>query len=494
MTTSYDALRYPGQFYPQASPERMATLAMLFGLTPPDVANCRVLELGCGEGANLIPLAEAFPRSRFEGLDLAQTSVLRAKESATKLRLANVDFRVQDVTTFSRESGTYDYIIAHGLYSWVPDEIRHAILEICCRYLAPKGLAYISYNALPGGYLRRYARDIMRFHTRFISDPQQKATEARKAIQFVLSALKPNSVEAGVITSEMRGYEHSDAFLYHDLLTDESEPIYFVDFMEQAGRSAMQFLAEADPGWLSLAHLPDDTRQGLAKMRDRLMQEQYRDFIQCRRFRQTILCRAGHELRLDLSPERLSAFFVGGSTRAVAQIADYGAGTSVEFRTLSNRSLTCSEPLPKALYAILGELWPKFLSYDVLFAEACERARVIPEKTTAAMFANAILSSYSAGILDLRTCPPNVSAEMSDHPVASGTARLCAENQSPVPVLHRTTVGVLETELLDLLLLLDGTCDRGQLLHELALRGHSVDAAGLDIRLNRLRDFTLLVG
>ena len=73
--TPYDEVRYPGRFYPQTSPERLATLGTLFGLNPAPVDHCRVLELGCGDGGNLLPLAELLPRSSFLGIDLARAAI-----------------------------------------------------------------------------------------------------------------------------------------------------------------------------------------------------------------------------------------------------------------------------------------------------------------------------------------------------------------------------------------------------------------------------------
>src|ERR1700676_853813 len=162
--SSYDELRYPGRFYPQASIERMATLATLYGLAPPSVQGCRVLELGCGAGGHLIPLAYALPESEFLGVDLSEVSVGRAKDVAAKLGLKKLQFKAEDLGAFPADAGIFDYIIAHGVFSWIPPEIQEKLLEICSRHLAPKGVAYVSYNTYPAGHLRRIPRHLRRFH------------------------------------------------------------------------------------------------------------------------------------------------------------------------------------------------------------------------------------------------------------------------------------------------------------------------------------------
>jgi len=152
----YDELRYPGRFYPQASIERMATLATLYGMDPPPVQSCRVLELGCGEGGHLLPLAHAFPDSEFVGVDLSEVSIDRARNAAAQLGLEKVHFEAGDLGAFRADADTFDYIIAHGVFSWIPPAIQEKLLEVCSRRLAPRGVAYISYNTYPAGHLRAF--------------------------------------------------------------------------------------------------------------------------------------------------------------------------------------------------------------------------------------------------------------------------------------------------------------------------------------------------
>lgn len=145
--TSYDEVAYPGQPQPQAHPDLLATIATLHGLGPAP-GRCRVLELGCGDGANLVPLADALPGSRFLGIDLAPTPIERGRALLAELGLSNVELRCGDVMDLPADLGTFDYVIAHGLYSWVPAPVRDRILAIARDHLAPHGVAYVSHPAL----------------------------------------------------------------------------------------------------------------------------------------------------------------------------------------------------------------------------------------------------------------------------------------------------------------------------------------------------------
>src|SRR5512133_1364349 len=119
--TKYDEVRYPGKFYPLSSPERLATLATMYGLQPPPVTQCRVLEVGCGDGGNIIPNAFVFPNSKFLGIDLSSSAIEDGKRMIARLGLENVELAAQDLMDFPADAGIFDYIVVHGILSWVPE-------------------------------------------------------------------------------------------------------------------------------------------------------------------------------------------------------------------------------------------------------------------------------------------------------------------------------------------------------------------------------------
>ena len=153
--TSYDTVAYPSYPLRQAHPDLLATIATLHGLNPARPSRCRVLELGGGDGANLIPLAYAFPESAFLGIDLAPTPVQSGRNCIAELGLTNLELRCDDVMNLPADLGRFDYIIAHGLYSWVPSTVRDHIMSIAHDHLAPHGVLYVSFNVYPGCHIRR---------------------------------------------------------------------------------------------------------------------------------------------------------------------------------------------------------------------------------------------------------------------------------------------------------------------------------------------------
>jgi len=163
---SYNQVRYLGRPLKQTHPDRLATVAGLFGMPAAAPSECRVLELGCGDGGNLIPMALGLPRSGFTGIDLAGDAIREGCAVVSALGLRNITLRQLDLMEAGPELGEFDYIIAHGLYSWVPPEVRERLLHVCRAHLAPSGVAYVSYNTYPGFHRREMFREMMLYHVR----------------------------------------------------------------------------------------------------------------------------------------------------------------------------------------------------------------------------------------------------------------------------------------------------------------------------------------
>ena len=142
--TSYDELSYPGQAVAQTHPDRLAVMAKLFGMAPAPLSGCRVLELGCASGANLIPMAEQMPDASFVGLDLSSRQIADGQAVIAALGLQNIELKQLDISDANDSLGKFDYIIAHAVYSWVPPEVQDKVLAICNANLAPSGVAYVS--------------------------------------------------------------------------------------------------------------------------------------------------------------------------------------------------------------------------------------------------------------------------------------------------------------------------------------------------------------
>jgi SAM-dependent methyltransferase len=185
----YDEVPYQGGAYPQTNPERLATIATLFGMRPPPIEKCRVLEIGTADGSNLIPLSYIYPNSEFLGIDLSASQVATGNAIIRELGLKNIQLEALDIAELRNNTGVFDYIICHGVFSWVPRLIQDAIFDVCARLLTPNGIAYISYNTYPGWSFRGVARDIMCFHAGPFKRAEDKIEQACAMLRFVAESV-----------------------------------------------------------------------------------------------------------------------------------------------------------------------------------------------------------------------------------------------------------------------------------------------------------------
>lgn len=483
--TDYDEVPYPGKFYPQSSPARLATMALLFDLAPAPVDHCRVLELGCGDGGNLIPLAFYLPQSQFVGIDLSSTAIARGRQTIAELGLANIQICTQDLLDFPENAGTFDYILAHGIYSWVPAEARQQLLKICSRHLSANGIAYISYNALPGGHLRRYARELMLFHTRAMNDPGVRIKEARNILEFMLSARPEQTIEKELLRRELVSSRIADSFMYHDVLSGVNEPVYFLDFLDKAAAHGLQFLAESDPHNMSTAHFSDQVRTQLDSLPDRRIREQYLDFIYCRTFRQTLLCRTGHALASALNPDALDRLSIAGALTPECPAGDVNDKEPLVFLTPRGTRVKVAEAIPKAIYLALNDVYPRGLGYEELLGNALKMVgmnrETLPEEVEGKVV-RMIMSSFINGVIELRSYEPQLPPVISEKPIASSLARKQAGADGALVSCLLASNPMADTFCRRLLSLLDGTRDREQLRREMGaeLSDEQV-AAGLEL-------------
>jgi methyltransferase-like protein len=475
--TEYDAVAYPGALYPQTHPDRLATVATLFGLNPVPVEKCRVLELGCGDGSNLITMAFSLPESRFTGIDLAGEPIRRGNELIQQLGLANITLRQMDVLQAPDDFGPFDYIIAHGLYSWVPEAVREKIMAICGRHLSEQGLAYISYNAYPGNHLRDLVRRMMQFHSGRFDDPIEKVRQSRALVKFAAEAkIKPGLWQQILAQQVERIALYSEEAFYHDDLSGINQPFYFVDFMEHASRHGLQYLAEAD-----LSEMLDDGFQESARTALRqlagdafLAREQYLDFLKGRSFRQTLLCRDGLKFTRSLLAGRAVNMLVVGETRPVKDGLDFSNSEPADFQGPKGAIVGTGNSPAKAALAHLGTIFP----LSIHFQDLLELARRGAGRTSETGGADAerekmelaefLVRAHAMDFIELHCHQPSFVTRLSERPAASKLARLQIQKGRRVSTFRHRTLLLDDSLGRCLLGLLDGTRDYAALVTALA--------------------------
>lgn len=488
--TAYDEVLYPGWSYRQSHPDRLATLGRLFGLPTADPESCRVLELGCGDGANLLPIALAWPRARVAGIDLAPSAIDRGRSAARALGLANLDLRCGDLARLAGDLGEFDYVIAHGVYSWVPGDVRRALLAACRRHLAPHGVAFVSYNVLPGGHLRAMLREALLMHLEEIVEPARRVAAAREFLAWIAEAQAggPGDAPGALAREALRLSKRPDASLFHDDLADTFHLCHFRDFCAEADAQGLQFLAEAEFHEMQDLDLPPDVRAKLASFApDLVAREQYLDFVRERRFRQTLLCHAGVPLRSELRGEDIWPLAISSAASPEGKEVDPLSREMQPYRGARGNAFSTAEPLLKVALATLRREWPRAVPAEELLqvaAAGCSQPAGPAQRQRLGDFA---LACYAAGGVDLHASQPPFSRWPGPRPRASALARMQVAEATVVTSLLGNSVELDDPLARRILPLLDGTRDRAALLRETRS-----DAAALERCLEGLGQCALL--
>jgi SAM-dependent methyltransferase len=473
MTDAYDRIAYPGSAFPDTHPDRLATIGQLLGMRTAAPDACRVLELGCGDGMNLLPLAWAFPHSTFVGIDRAAAPIERGRRRAEALGLRNLRLEQADILEIGPELGAFDYIVAQGVFSWVPEPVRQAVLRISRQNLAPQGIAFISYLALPGSHLRSVFRDMMRFHVRGIPDPEEQVRQARAVVQLIADAPSGNAHQefARSLLDELQRAD--DGVIFHDLLAEINATFHFVQFIDLAMRAGLQFLSEAEyeAGFYHLGEEHASVVEALRRLEgDVLAREQYLDFLRCRRFRQTLLVHADVSLTRPVSPDRMDALHAAGAAvRRDEHTFEFSEGGRKG--EMSVPGLAEARVLER-----LGAAWPGTIPVRELVRDGDASKRFL-------------LLGYERGLIELWTLPSRC-VPPSDRPTASPVARLQAAEGIYVATLKHRVVQLNDSLGRELITLLDGTRDRASLLD--ALGDRQMDAESLEEHLREIEGHALL--
>jgi SAM-dependent methyltransferase len=442
MSTSYDEVPYPTAVFPQATPDRLATIARLHGLSSPDIANARILEIGGGDALNLLAVAAAYPGVTALSFDLAGTAVERGRRWAELAGIGNVAIEQMDLLDAAAGAikGEYDYIVAHGVYAWVPEPVRAALLRLIGRVLAPNGVAFISYNALPGGHMRRAMREMLLLHLDGVEGPAERLAEARA---FLGTFAEDDSVDepiVGVMRRLARAMlERDPAVLHHDELGPVYVPQALRDVASAAASEGLAWLGDASVGRFA---------DGFHALRD----VQMRDYLEGRYFRQSLFVSA--EARPDgrLDPQRVAGLFAACHGRRTGE---------TEFTADNNRCEVTDAGLIEALEQLIAA-FPTRLPCGELFDD---------DPHLEAMF-----RMFDAGLITLHAGPAPCAATPGAHPQASALARMQIAQEWPtVSTLDLRSLAISDPRARQFIGLLDGSLDREQLAGRWSATGHAND-------------------
>jgi methyltransferase-like protein/SAM-dependent methyltransferase len=432
--TAYDAIPYPTVPFPETHPARLAAIAKLFGHDAPAPAGARVLELGCSMGGNLIAIAQIHPGTRCVGVDASSNQIAEGWKTVDALGLKNVQLKHVDILDIGDDFGEFDYIISHGVYSWVPPVVQDKMLEICRRNLARDGVAYISYNTYPGWHIRGIVRDMMFYRGLQFAEPKMQLAEAKALVEFVSqSAHGPDSPYRQLLQAELKQLgKMTDHYLHHEYLEEHNQPLYFHQFARKLAVNGLQFLGEADFAMMIATNFSAEVAKTLQKIgaHDIVQMEQYMDFVRCRYFRKSLLCHNGVRLNRTIDGAAVKGLLLACNAAPAGANPALAPGEKVTYQTSGGSRLTCKAPVTKLALQILQRQWPMPMTFDELFEqsrrEAAAEGYPLDADDTGDFLAGELLTGMGAGVIEWRTDPPPFTAAIGEKPVTTALARLQA--------------------------------------------------------------------
>jgi methyltransferase-like protein/SAM-dependent methyltransferase len=433
-----------------------------------------VLELGCASAGNLIPMAFNLPRSEFVGVDLSRHQVDDANAVIRRLGLTNIRVEHASILEVDASWGDFDYILCHGVFSWVERDVQDRIFEIARDRLTPAGVAYVSYNTYPGWHLRESVRHMMRYHAGQFDTAPEQVEQARALLGFLASATGKEEPWAELLNREVdRLSRASDSYLFHEHLEQTNAPMYFHQFIERAERAELLYLSEASVSEMLASHFPAEVAETLERISaDILHLEQYMDFVRNRQFRQTLLVHAGVKPNRALTPTFLRGLLVSSAAQPETLPTDLATGATVVFRNGKQRA-DVTLPATKAALLILKERWPVAVPVNYLVPAALERARPYLGDSTLAQAEQGVVSDLFGcvmyGLVSLHTIPPPCTDVLAERPRAHPLSADYAEQGRQVVNAHHE---LMELDGLshEVLRLCDGTRTRHDMLGSLVAR------------------------
>jgi SAM-dependent methyltransferase len=464
---SYDAVPYDAGAIAGAHPDALAVVGRLWGMVPPPVETCRVLELGCSTGENLLALAVALPAAEFHGIDASPAQIETGRARLDDLGITNVRLECRRIEALGEEQ-PYDYVLCHGVYSWVPQPVREQILARTAALLAPNGLAYLSYNTQPGWHMRQQLRNLLLFHMHEqAGGAHERIAQVRALLSFVTEALRDRTDAFGMLLREEARTlnERPAAYLFHEFMEAVNEPVLFSDFVAGAARHGLQYVDDVRP-------LPDTliapaVRQRLADAgADRIALEQYVDFLAGRAFRRSVLCRAGVRLEQPPPESTFASLRIAAAVKAERDHAELTSDATETFH-FGRARVQSNHPAMKVALSLLGGAWPRSIAFPELRAMVASRlqhagVQVMDDMTE--VLAGWLQQCHRGRLVDLHAWLPPFTLEPGNRPRASALARWEAAHGLTIATTLRHTSVALHPFDVAVLARLDGETSRDALV------------------------------
>lgn len=467
---SYDELPYDSLPLPETQPDFLAAVAKLHGFDAPDPTQARILELGCASGGNLIPLAWRWPGSECVGVELSRVQAEAGTNFIRHLGLSNIRIVHGDLAALPAVLGEFDYIIAHGVFSWVPPAIQRALLDVCRRHLASHGVAYVSFNVTAGWAPLLPLRTALLERTAVDLPAPARFAEARR----VLAELEAEWTDPVLLKEIAYLKSAAPSYLFHEYLAEFNMPTRFADFAAQLDDHGLRYVGEAGPRH-AVVELEDAWGLIPESMAGRWSDaEAALDEAHAVRFRRALIARADAPCAQPPQVDALTGLAFHADLRSDDEI-DLETASEQAFVNPAGCAFPVAQPAMKAAAMILSAAYPVALAYSELLASTKHAmGDYAAGEFDEAAFRNALFQLVMAHGVMPSIGTMSYVTEPADRPRAHSLARLQAKSPGWTVSGARHVALELDEPGRILLSLMDGNRTLGELA--VVLRNGLADA------------------
>lgn len=303
---TYNDIPYTSKVFSSCQPTRLHALAKIKGLNPPILETANVLEIGCSFGGNLLPFAFKYPKSNIVGVDLAENQICIGKQMIEEIGISNIQLIAGDISEISFSDTKFDYIICHGVFSWVPETVQNAILDTIQKYLSPNGIAFISYNTYPGWYVKGMARELMLFASDNKLDPFSRIDQSLEVLKYTNNITNrinnPLSKEIDNIFNKI--INSSKYYITHEYFEKYNQPLYFREFNKKINKYNLTYITDSSIPTIKFTFLfTEEEYQQICTYFNNHIEyiEQYTDILINKTFRESIITREENIKNYDIN-------------------------------------------------------------------------------------------------------------------------------------------------------------------------------------------------
>ncbi|MFY2019766.1 methyltransferase domain-containing protein [Achromobacter dolens] len=375
--TQRQAAADPGRLAPSHSPARLRATAHLYGVDSVPLEHARVLAIGCGDGAGLLPFALAHPQAQAVGIDASEALVAQGTAAAQRLGAANLRLYVGEAADIGTQLGQFDYVIVTGLYSYLPAPAQQVLLQACGQLLSPQGILYLDSHVYPGAKSLEVVRDAIMLHGHAAQNDAELRQSATAALSLFKDGLAASNPHASTLAAAAEQFARALSDTAAGANPLSCNPSYFVELAGVAAQAGLAYLGDAQP----LSELPLSFGQGVSLNHSLLamgqpvtVRQQYLDFATGRAFRQGLWLRderAAEVQRPDLARLR-DLRFASGPIRLAANGQEQGA----TYVNHLGRALVTHDADVVTVVDTLAHAWPGSLPYSTLLAVLLYRNQI----------------------------------------------------------------------------------------------------------------------